>query len=258
MEARFIPAGAGNTLLLLFLLIAPPVHPRGRGEHDPVASIGTHYAGSSPRARGTPASSAPSACSKRFIPAGAGNTRDNKKCMSFLWVHPRGRGEHYAATYSAVVFGGSSPRARGTRQHVSRARSRLRFIPAGAGNTLCGSFGEARPAVHPRGRGEHANVLLFFADLPGSSPRARGTRCPSSRPARCIRFIPAGAGNTLPPKAPPDTTAVHPRGRGEHAPQQWNSHSAPGSSPRARGTLLRLRLGKPQLRFIPAGAGNTH
>ena len=52
-QERFIPAGAGNTLVQRLVQLIKPVHPRGRGEHT-----WRHYrafwsSGSSPRARGT-------------------------------------------------------------------------------------------------------------------------------------------------------------------------------------------------------------
>jgi len=48
------------------------------------------------------------------------------------------------------------------------------------------------------------------------------------------RFIPVGAGNTARRRRPGRTSAVHPRGRGEHVSTRPGLYA--GSSPRARGT----------------------
>ena len=72
----------------------------------------------------------------------------------------------------------------------------------------------------------------------GSSPRARGTRGEVHREAvRAARFIPASAGNTMPPSR--------------------RDRPFDGSSPRARGTLSGSNLAPDTARFIPASAGNT-
>ena len=91
----------------------------------------------------------------------------------------------------------------------------------------------------------------------GSSPRARGTR--ESYPVRLIfdRFIPAGAGNTSRPPISTARSAVHPRGRGEHIIWFLSLLLITGSSPRARGTPLKVGIAGGVSRFIPAGAGNT-
>ena len=71
------------------------------------------------------------------------------------------------------------------------------------------------------------------------------------------RFIPASAGNRVTMAPVSSVNPVHPRERGEQpvAPVV-NTHDA-GSSPRARGTVLRLKFSNTQLRFIPASAGNS-
>ena len=71
---RFIPAGAGNTPKEIASQLNLPVYPRWRGEH--FTTIGGHATahGLSPLARGTQIWGAPLMKSKRFIPAGAGNT----------------------------------------------------------------------------------------------------------------------------------------------------------------------------------------
>ena len=49
----------------------------------------------------------------------------------------------------------------------------------------------------------------------------------------------------------------HPRMRGEHATDKWDAVVAWGSSPHARGTLVRSGLDPSRARIIPACAGNT-
>ncbi len=132
---------------------------------------------------------------------------------------------------------GSSPRARGTRAPRCSGVRRRRFIPAGAGNTGYAPIMTAPPS--------------------GSSPRARGTLADNVRERLVIRFIPAGAGNTRAQITAENPTAVHPRGRGEHARNSTGNASANGSSPRARGTRPPLFQIRHVARFIPAGAGNT-
>ena len=256
---RFIPASAGNTSSERLGSRHLAVHPRERGEHLPLvalpmrqrrfipASAGNTFpnatpasnpGGSSPRARGTllvghhrghsqsvhPRErgehrrvAAVQGSSRRFIPASAGNTRWATMPRRPLSVHPRERGEHLWVTGFATWDFGSSPRARGTpgsgvgwsgrmsvhpRERGEHARRQphghalARFIPASAGNTSL-----ARSAAISRA---------------GSSPRARGTRRRSRRPA--------------------DGAAVHPRERGEHAPDSRCPKDNSGSSPRARGT----------------------
>ena len=50
---RFIPAGAGNTLVKTRQAIKLAVYPRWRGEHALADQLGVSYSGLSPLARGT-------------------------------------------------------------------------------------------------------------------------------------------------------------------------------------------------------------
>ena len=111
--------------------------------------------------------------------------------------------------------------------------------------------------VHPRGRGERPTCPIYRNRCVGSSPRARGTRRSGMLLRALVRFIPAGAGNATPPAWCPARWPVHPRGRGERLDQPRPEGRQVGSSPRARGTPLRLGNRLRQLRFIPAGAGNA-
>ena len=155
---RFIPAGAGNTLHPGRGTILLSVHPRGRGEHSGQPEAPCLYAGSSPRARGTPRAHRRQRQARRFIPAGAGNTGWSRLCASLCAVHPRGRGEHSPDSRPRAENTGSSPRARGTPLDVARPAVPLRFIPAGAGNTSRPSAHCPASPVHPRGRGEHSTI----------------------------------------------------------------------------------------------------
>ena len=235
-RVRFIPAGAGNTIEAITRPPFRPVHPRGRGEHSRPTSATAPPRGSSPRARGTPWRERPGPAGRRFIPAGAGNTKRVHCPCRARSVHPRGRGEHRSTCAADDRSRGSSPRARGTRLRCRHEAGPPRFIPAGAGNTRCVASGPSSAPVHPRGRGEHALAICAAVKVFGSSPRARGTL------TRCFdfffesRFIPAGAGNTPDQSVTACPHRVHPRGRGEHACQTPGAAKLAGSSPRARGT----------------------
>ncbi len=236
-DPRFIPAGAGNTSPPRPPPWPRPVHPRGRGEHLSRSSCSSGVSGSSPRARGTRREVGPVVGLIRFIPAGAGNTGDIRSDKD--------------------VIRGSSPRARGTRQALLFTGELRRFIPAGAGNTEL-KFEIQKPnPVHPRGRGEHCSWMESGSHSCGSSPRARGTLVNPLCDDERQRFIPAGAGNTTWRRCRRLSSAVHPRGRGEHFSHLLWYTSRTGSSPRARGTRLMSGRALAPVRFIPAGAGNT-
>ena len=193
----------------------------------------------------------------RFIPAGAGNTTPRRKSWSRRSVHPRWRGEHYPTSEIMVLYVGSSPLAGGTRQPPHPGRRPARFIPAGAGNTAPLVYETDPEPVHPRWRGEHADMTDFCSSTAGSSPLARGTLPMADDLPELARFIPAGAGNTAKPDSCCASMAVHPRWRGEHKKPLCVTCITLGSSPLARGTLGSVMRGHGCRRFIPAGAGNT-
>ena len=175
--------------------------------------------GSSPHARGTPLVIYRDKEGRRFIPARAGNTRSPAAPAPGSTVHPRTRGEHTGLKVRAGGYTGSSPHARGTRFAGPMDDPDLRFIPARAGNT--------QPT-------QRMSILCA-----GSSPHARGTLRQAVDDDGVVRFIPARAGNTRRTPAADPGLAVHPRTRGEHASRRRASRSSVGSSPHARGTLVR-------------------
>ena len=133
--SRFIPAGAGNTSARTATTPTRSVHPRWRGEHAAVLSVGADLV--------------------RFIPAGAGNTRTEQASPDRRSVHPRWRGEHIKQGTQHYCVHGSSPLARGTLAWTGELSGGHRFIPAGAGNTVRHQDRPLRRPVHPRWRGEH-------------------------------------------------------------------------------------------------------
>ena len=133
----------------------------------------------------------------RFIPAGAGNTRIAVYAVSRFSVYPRWRGEHCNSLISDLPRLGLSPLARGTPVPGRGCISILRFIPAGAGNTRWIRVLHSTAAVYPRWRGEHSSCNSCANSISGLSPLARGTQISVPASSVLLRFIPAGAGNTL-------------------------------------------------------------
>ena len=174
------------------------------------------YSGSSPHARGTLGDVIQLAGGRRFIPAYAGNAALSALRRSWAVVHPCIRRERTVARKSSPPQAGSSPHTRGTRLSTFERISRLRFIPACAGN--------ARPDTP-------VTPMAI-----GSSPHARGTRPCRRAEASRRRFIPAYAGNahTNTPAKPQDP--VHPRIRGERELALCVLADKLGSSPHTRGT----------------------
>jgi len=215
---RFIPACAGNTQRQPARPMIHPVHPRVCGEHLDIHPALAFADGSSPRVRGTPCFVHAGAGWARFIPACAGNTADTAPVIADHAVHPRVCGEHAAAAGGTAGVAGSSPRVRGTRIRRGARQCSIRFIPACAGNTPCGTPNAPAMPVHPRVCGEHVDAVHAASGCVGSSPRVRGTLMCSVSSLKLWRFIPACAGNTPARGARWRQRTVHPRVCGEHQP----------------------------------------
>ena len=151
---RFIPAGAGNSLSPSAVARARSVYPRWRGELPwHLANVINMY-GLSPLARGTRQQTSYPNPPARFIPAGAGNSRNEAlDCRNYA-VYPRWRGELPWHLANVINMYGLSPLARGTRQQTSYPNPPARFIPAGAGNSRNEALDCRNYAVYPRWRGE--------------------------------------------------------------------------------------------------------
>ena len=133
--ARFIPACAGNSVGTVNVVSTPSVHPRVCGELRLRDQPPCVLSGSSPRVRGTLESSGVVQQGWRFIPACAGNSPLDRLAAYPVAVHPRVCGELGTVPLTPLLFGGSSPRVRGTRGRRRSRASPRRFIPACAGNS---------------------------------------------------------------------------------------------------------------------------
>ena len=253
---RFIPAPAGNIASLGESARLPSVHPRACGEHPIGPRSKRLHNGSSPRLRGTYFLQDQRLCVQRFIPAPAGNITARGGAPSWQSVHPRACGEHTLLILISWLFIGSSPRLRGTLERRSQSGLLVRFIPAPAGNMPDPGPSPKAATVHPRACGEHPRQKEYLLLFAGSSPRLRGTFARMVGKYRCLRFIPAPAGNMPPSPLLGGRKPVHPRACGEHRRTVRICPRRPGSSPRLRGTLYNMFTEHTQRRFIPAPAGN--
>ena len=131
---RFIPACAGNASTNSPSGGLVKVHPRVCGERTKTEFAKWTKAGSSPRVRGTRTEDLTKAKGVRFIPACAGNAAQYRDITIPCAVHPRVCGERRYGEKLKCLWGGSSPRVRGTPALHDLQRLLERFIPACAGN----------------------------------------------------------------------------------------------------------------------------
>ena len=213
--------------------------------------------GSSPRLRGTAHQLADRRQVGRFIPAPAGNSLSLASTPFTESVHPRACGEQCPSLLNDPVPLGSSPRLRGTGESTNDASSRIRFIPAPAGNSHRTQSSVRVDTVHPRACGEQPLDLRRLFHVCGSSPRLRGTVARACTMRGYRRFIPAPAGNRVSIHNFKYKDPVHPRACGEQASIAKMTATASGSSPRLRGTVYRRGAIRLLPRFIPAPAGNS-
>ena len=211
-----IPARAGTTPFLVCVFYWGVAHPRSRGDHLGCKVSGPFPLGSSPLARGPPTARRCSARPCGLIPARAGTTETKHSCWCRIWAHPRSRGDHSKALYLGLVRLGSSPLARGPHKTGQGRLTVAGLIPARAGTTWARLPGRAHYRAHPRSRGDHNRCAVQKPGVPGSSPLARGPRGRLRVGVGEPGLIPARAGTTPVPPAPPRYRRAHPRSRGDH------------------------------------------
>ena len=111
--------------------------------------------------------------------------------------------------------------------------------------------------AHPRSRGDHYFTLSSSAKKAGSSPLARGPLSCKSISIHGFGLIPARAGTTPPQHETAEPARAHPRSRGDHIDEGTGDYRITGSSPLARGPLVKVAQEALNAGLIPARAGTT-
>ena len=191
--------------------------------------------GSSPLARGGPATGHPPSVKSGLIPARAGRTRPPRRRSRPRRAHPRSRGADLTAAAGEVLRQGSSPLARGGRPARPRCVTPRGLIPARAGRTGAHSAHSRPGRAHPRSRGADSTAFVRMTNSPGSSPLARGGLDHGPVGADKEGLIPARAGRTRSIGRDLVETQAHPRSRGADGHGTCQIPRTRGSSPLARG-----------------------
>ena len=253
---RVIPAWAGNSTGRSCPRWGISGHPRVGGEQYGSTEVDVGTVGSSPRGRGTGTDAHQAAQAPRVIPAWAGNRPDRLPSAYSPSGHPRVGGEQAAPVSPLASASGSSPRGRGTDGRTSGKRHGERVIPAWAGNSDARGMGGGGRPGHPRVGGEQFFGTVTRMCNRGSSPRGRGTASRCASLGAWLRVIPAWAGNRSTPTTCMCTSPGHPRVGGEQEGDPTGTLAVCGSSPRGRGTGVRIDSNDRLARVIPAWAGN--
>ena len=275
---RIIPARAGFTRLSQWPHEVSPDHPRSRGVYTLVSNHSATIPGSSPLARGLhqgrvvhpvgredhPRSRgvymrrpSPPRRALWIIPARAGFTHPRRSPSAAPGDHPRSRGVYWVCPAVTPPASGSSPLARGLQILYNEEGTVEGIIPARAGFTAVDWTDDGTITDHPRSRGVYVLEQHDYVLSLGSSPLARGLRWSRAGAFFAPGIIPARAGFTQVGQDVVGEGPDHPRSRGVYRPARPSPGRVAGSSPLARGLLLRLRGGQVLPGIIPARAGFT-
>ena len=252
-----IPARAGFTHSACGPQRTRRDHPRSRGVYGLTGCLCRAAWGSSPLARGLPATARHQVAPRGIIPARAGFTAPSPWSTARAEDHPRSRGVYGRTPLYPGPGRGSSPLARGLPVSLRRPLNTAGIIPARAGFTPKHIAGRAPHMDHPRSRGVYNISDDDPAGEGGSSPLARGLRPARVRAWLAIGIIPARAGFTPRVRVGGRRRGDHPRSRGVYAAGDRLVHGGRGSSPLARGLPPTPTLSCPGRRIIPARAGFT-
>ena len=254
---RIIPARAGQTWSHCRRRSSGTDHPRACGANNKRGDEPGGEYGSSPRVRGKRRRHSPLPSPVRIIPARAGQTARRCSTAGPAPDHPRACGANARPTGHHDGLSGSSPRVRGKRCPAIRVVTRMRIIPARAGQTARSRCRCRTARDHPRACGANAGGSSRTRTTSGSSPRVRGKRSRSTRHCRCSWIIPARAGQTQETSGKNTGDADHPRACGANESSLSRLSSTSGSSPRVRGKHRHGDRARRRRRIIPARAGQT-
>ena len=133
---------------------------------------------------------------ERIIPAHAGQTDPPWIVLKFIEDHPRTCGANDPHLHPREIGLGSSPHMRGKLTGQVQPGTRLRIIPAHAGQTRLARIVLNLSTDHPRTCGANGVCDTVFRGNGGSSPHMRGKLVGEGEQLRAPRIIPAHAGQT--------------------------------------------------------------
>ena len=145
--------------------------------------------------------------------------------------------------------------ARGSHDHSGGVVTRVRSVPAHAGEPGRASTRRAARTVYPRARGGAKRAAFRACHAQGLSPRTRGSRPLARRHLRPGGSIPAHAGEPCAATRTDSSTGVYPRARGGATVSVNTCVTLKGLSPRTRGSQLRVQRLEGRCGSIPAHAG---
>ena len=250
-----IPAGAGEPAIVARPRRSRRVYPRRCGGTEAGRVRAGRVAGLSPQVRGNRIDAGVHVSPARSIPAGAGEPQTAAFSAVGQRVYPRRYGGTEQAHRLRVPIGGLSPQVRGNRDRLMQGSLTVRSIPAGAGEPEEWRLWPRMAGVYPRRCGGTTTSGRSGAPGTGLSPQVRGNPVQAIRPIRCVRSIPAGAGEPGRAGARTPTPAVYPRRCGGTGYTNRHAYLASGLSPQVQGNLGRERAGLERIGSIPAGAG---
>ncbi len=229
--------------------------PAHAGKISSAVTLATALPGSSPLTRGKSTPQPPHLVLVGLIPAHAGKMM---RAVPGVWIdgaHPRSRGENNVEQDWISFTRGSSPLTRGKFKIECANHVRAGLIPAHAGKICARVISSSVIRAHPRSRGENSRLTISSRPSSGSSPLTRGKSQPMGATQTINGLIPAHAGKISSIRPTRDSTAAHPRSRGENArpePRLWHWW---GSSPLTRGKFHFRDREPGHQRLIPAHAG---
>ena len=169
------------------------------------------------------------------IPACAGEPEEETRTLDSYGVYPRVCGGTESTTMRKRKRMGLSPRVRGNPRRRCTGSSRLRSIPACAGEPLTDGERIRRNTVYPRVCGGTVEASSKAMSATGLSPRVRGNRLTNLTQSTVERSIPACAGEPHSHRHSHRPASVYPRVCGGTTWIRARRRHRQGLSPRVRG-----------------------
>ena len=189
------------------------------------------------------------------IPAPAGEPCSCTAPLRMRRVYPRACGGTFACLFLRTDCMGLSPRLRGNRGDDALGQPSPGSIPAPAGEPPATWLLRVLASVYPRACGGTRYRAMPAASVDGLSPRLRGNRERTQGPELISGSIPAPAGEPGIGHVGGLRSQVYPRACGGTLARRSSYPERRGLSPRLRGNPCVTTTATPQMRSIPAPAG---